>query len=399
MSDLDKAVEENLKLQHGLTRLKYMKPEVFTIVDTYMKQNKLIGYGGHALNLYLPPSKQFYSVWDIPDYDFFSRDAIRDCTQLAKELSRYTAEVEVKPAIFEGTYKLFVNFVPLVDITQVEEDLYKILWKTSHKIEGIHYVPYSYLKMSLYLELSRPLGDVSRWSKVYKRLQLLEEEHPTLSDRALVQHEPQPFFKTLVQRLQPFVLGGEYAMSFYQSMFPPEYRQKHPRNVMVFTEEPREVLSLFPDVPYTVREYQNKFSHVTEIAFLEHVTLYIVHLDSCQSYNVLERNGKPFKIATYDTLLSTYYGMTFLNIPSLPSEDLLLFCSLLTACNDKKTKQMRRFRMPCIGYQKSLEDIRKRRGEKYTMYKKTGKYKDLFFRYRPIRRSSKRKTRGKSRRD
>jgi hypothetical protein len=125
--------------------------------------------------------------------------------------------------------------------------------------------------------------------------------------------------------------------------------------------------------------------------------LYIVHLDSCQSYNVLERYGKRFKIATYDTLLSTYYGMTFLNIPSLPSEDLLLCCSLLTACNHKKTKQMRRFRMPCIGYQKSLEDIRKRRGEKYSVYKKTGKYKDLFFRYRPIRRFT-HKT-GKTRRD
>jgi hypothetical protein len=84
-------------------------------------------------------------------------------------------------------------------------------------------------------------------------------------------------------------------------------------------------------------------------------------------------------------MLSTYYALTFLNIPSLPASDLLLSCSLLTACKDRKTKPMRRFRMPCIGYQPSLEDIRKRRGAKYTVYKKTGKHKHLFFRYRPYR--------------
>jgi len=384
MSDLDKAVEENLKIQHGITRLKYMKPVVFDIVEKYIKKNKLIGYGGHALNLYLPTSKQFYSLWDIPDYDFFSPHAIQDCKQLAKELAMHTDEVEVKSAMFDGTYKIFVNFVPLVDITHLEENLYNILWKTSRKIEGIHYVPYSYLKMSLYLELSRPLGDVSRWSKIYKRLQLLEEEHPTLLENALVQNEPPPpFFKTLTKRLTPFVLAGEFGLTYYHSMFPVEYRQKHPRNVMVFTEDPHEVLSLFQDVSYTLHFYKNKFISVCEVSFEQIPMLYIITVDSCQSYNVLERYGKRFKIASYDTLLSTYYAITFLNIPSLPSSDLLLSCSLLTACKDKKTKQMRRFRMPCIGYQPSLEDLRKRRGAKYTVYKKTGKYKHLFFRYRP----------------
>jgi len=382
MSDLDKAVDENLKIQHGITRLKYMKPEVFEIVEKYMKKNKLIGYGGHALNLYLPPSKQFYNLWDIPDYDFFSPHAIQDCKRLAKELALHTDEVEVKAAMFDGTYKIFVNFIPLVDITHLEENLYRVLWKSSRKIEGIHYAPYSYLKMSLYLELSRPLGDVGRWSKVYKRLQLLEEEHPTLSDKALIQNDPPPpFFKTLIQRVQPYVLAGEFGLTYYQSMFPVEYRQKHPRNVMVFTEDPHEVLSLFQDVSYTLHFYKNKFMNVCEVSF-EHVPmLYIVSLDSCQSYNILERYGKTFKIASYDTVLSTYYALTFLNIPSLTS--LLLYCSLLTACKDRKTKQMRRFRMPCIGYQPSLEELRRRRGAKYTMYKKTGKHKHLFFRYRP----------------
>lgn len=30
----------------------------------------------------------------------------------------------------------------------------------------------------MYLELSRPMGDVSRWTKVFKRLRLLDAAHP-----------------------------------------------------------------------------------------------------------------------------------------------------------------------------------------------------------------------------
>jgi hypothetical protein len=32
--------------------------------------------------------------------------------------------------------------------------------------------------MSIYLELSRPRGDVSRWKKVYSRLLLLNKHYP-----------------------------------------------------------------------------------------------------------------------------------------------------------------------------------------------------------------------------
>ena len=39
----------------------------------------------------------------------------------------------------------------------------------------IYYAPPNFLRMSMYLELSRPDGDVSRWEKVLKRLILLNK--------------------------------------------------------------------------------------------------------------------------------------------------------------------------------------------------------------------------------
>ena len=43
---------------------------------------------------------------------------------------------------------------------------------------GIKYAPANYLRINMYLELSRPMGDASRWEKVLKRLNLLNEHWP-----------------------------------------------------------------------------------------------------------------------------------------------------------------------------------------------------------------------------
>ena len=45
-------------------------------------------------------------------------------------------------------------------------------------VNGILYAPPNFLRMAMYLELSRPKGDVSRWEKVLKRLILLNKHHP-----------------------------------------------------------------------------------------------------------------------------------------------------------------------------------------------------------------------------
>ena len=50
--------------------------------------------------------------------------------------------------------------------------------KRSFDVQGIYYAPINYLRMSMYLELSRPKGDVGRWEKVLKRLGLLNKNYP-----------------------------------------------------------------------------------------------------------------------------------------------------------------------------------------------------------------------------
>ena len=74
--------------------------------------------------------------------------------------------------------KVFVNFIPVADITYLEKPLFKRVQKEAIRVYGILYCPPNFLRMNMYLELSRPAGDISRWEKVLKRLILLNKNYP-----------------------------------------------------------------------------------------------------------------------------------------------------------------------------------------------------------------------------
>ena len=115
----------------------------------------------------------------MPDYDFFSTNALQTAKNLADLYYKNGfISVEAKAGVHEGTFKVYVNYMAIADITHVPIRIFNQLKKDSITRNGIKYAPANYLRMAAYLELSRPLGDVSRWEKVYKRLNLLNEYYP-----------------------------------------------------------------------------------------------------------------------------------------------------------------------------------------------------------------------------
>ena len=115
---------------------------------------------------------------ELPDYDF-SPNALF----LAKKLANIYhdegyEEVEAKSGIHSGTFKVYVNFMPIADITYIDRRFFNNLYKKAIKINSICYCPPNFLRMAMYVELSRPMGDISRWEKVLKRLILLNKNYP-----------------------------------------------------------------------------------------------------------------------------------------------------------------------------------------------------------------------------
>ena len=154
--------------------------QIISIVEKFIAEKKLVCYGGTAINNILPEDAQFYNKdVELPDYDFYSDNALDHAKELADIYYKAGYEdVEAKSGVHHGTYKVFVNFTGIADITQMEPDLFKAISRDAIIKKDIRYAPPDFLRMAMYLELSRPDGDVSRWEKVQKRLTLLNTHYP-----------------------------------------------------------------------------------------------------------------------------------------------------------------------------------------------------------------------------
>lgn len=173
------------------------------VVADFLKSHPVMCYGGTAINNLLPPEDRFYDpLTTVPDYDFYSKTPQEHSMMLADKLKAAGIEtVEVKPGMHLGTFKVFANFEGVADITHLDADIFDRLWKENIVRDGIHYVSPNFLRMSMYLELSRPRGDVSRWTKVYKRLQLLNKHYPLVCPSDGAVHDETPLSEATRKRV------------------------------------------------------------------------------------------------------------------------------------------------------------------------------------------------------
>jgi hypothetical protein len=150
------------------------------IVETFLQKYKRVCYGGMAINAHLPNNLKFYDFEKtLPDYDFFTSEPEYDMKTLKTMFhdAGYN-EISDRMGMHEGTMKLFINYVAVADITFLPSWMVSILKKRAIHENGILYTDADFLRMNMYLELSRPRGEVERWEKVYKRLVLLNLAKP-----------------------------------------------------------------------------------------------------------------------------------------------------------------------------------------------------------------------------
>ena len=180
MAILKNAIDESEKIQGEKILNNIETKKIIKILEDFLVDTKLICYGGTAINNILPKSVQFYNKSiTIPDYDFFSANALDDAKKLSDlYYKKGYKNIVAKSGMHFGTYKIYVNFIPIADITYLYEPIFKAIQRDSIKISGIYYAPPNFLRMSMFLELSRPFGDVSRWEKVLSRLTLLNKYYP-----------------------------------------------------------------------------------------------------------------------------------------------------------------------------------------------------------------------------
>ena len=391
---------------------------IIKILETFLRRKKVVCYGGTAINNILPVNDQFYNKdIEIPDYDFFSPSAIVHATELADIYAKngYT-DTEVRSGMHKETYKVFVNFIPIADITQLEPKIFKVLFKNSIRKDGISYASPDYLRMQTYNELSRPDGDVTRWEKIYKRLVLLNRhfpfnENPKCSQVNFMRDftgnpELNESLYSLVKDTminEGVVFIGGYASSLYGRYMPPEQKKQllEVPDFDVLAEDPKAIAYIlkeklesegFKNVKINKKqEVGNEviMAHY-EIVVDDDTLCFIYQPHGCYSYNTIKISGKTVKVATIETMLLFLIAFLYSARPYYDHERIICMAQYLINVQAKNRLEqkglLKRFNINCYGDEKTIVEMRSQKAEKYEQLKNNKdikEYNKYFYKYVP----------------
>jgi len=406
MSKVDDKELNIIKLVANIAEEKYaikMTSKTFNIIKTveeFIRKNNLICYGGMAINNILPKRDQFYSNKDFPDYDFFSNDALKH----AKELTDiyYKAgygNVEAKSGFHPGTYKVYVNFFNIADITQLNQLYYENLKKKAITVNKIMYCPPDFLRMSLYLELSRPKGDVSRWEKIFPRLRLLNKNYPMKSKKCSNKKETMTReninnynkIKNYLIKEKVIFFGG-FADKLYT---------KYSKKKSVYNQYILDVLS--PNAKLCSDNLKKNNSNINilkkegigelipqhyVIKINDKIYVNIYQSQACYTYNKIKVGKNIVNIATIFTILSFYLIFIFTNNEMYDINRTLCTAHMLQNIylknKLKNSGLLKVFTIQCLGEQETFEDILQEKKDKFKELKKDSKdYEKWFLKYTP----------------
>ena len=400
---LEAVIEE---AQERIDREAAASPEIrfaLDIVEQFLKRKRRVCYGGTAMNAQLPKHLQFYSPEkDLPDYDFFTPEIEKDTEELVNELKKSGFEdVANRVGMHEGTKKILVNYVAVADISEMDEGIYRIIEKRAVVLKGILYTDPDILRMMMYLELSRPKGEVERWSKVYDRLTLINSAFPMKRCEKEVRKPRQiPFeirdtIHAFCIENQRILSGARLEKLYYTSL-------KKKKDVLWETREGGAVVFYSPDPKKDALDLRQRLGfrgvdvryfaaqgdiiparlvlrlHGVAVALLIQET-------ACHSYNTLkDAEGRVVYIASLSTLICLYLSLA---IFTRDEHDIFGF-SLLCATQRfidvnnmyQKTKAVRQFppfSLDCRGYQKGYPTLLREKVKRIADEKAAAKIKQL----------------------
>ena len=425
---LKDSIKENEVYQKKNKKDKYINNLILNEVENFIIKNKFICYGGTAINNILPKDKQYYNYEiDIPDYDFFSTNALEDAKKLCNILSYHNVyHIEGKSAFFYGTYKVFVNFVPIADITQIDEVFYKNLLRNSIKVNKILYTPPDFLRMSLHQELARPLGDVNRWEKIYNRMNLLNIYFPVkirkkkMND-TIINLKNKTFISIYNELENVLILNDSIFCNFNLILF---IYKKYIKLNKTIKKDSKEIIIAYnknlddlittinsneifsSNISIRLDESKYKFINIYSIIFYKKkIIAIVIQTNSCLSYNTINNKN----IGNIDTILNLYFSFLLMDYIPINKNYIRYVIYYLYKViynynyliKDIKNipNELLRFNLPCLGKQDDFQHIAKERVKQYQKYKNKKysiEYKKWFFKYSPFLKNKKTKTKSKT---
>jgi hypothetical protein len=353
------------------------------IVEVFLNKSGRVCYGGQAINAQLPQKDQFYDPnRSLPDYDFFSPDAENDTSALIETLREagYT-EISKRIGIHDGTIKIYVNYTAIADISQMIPEFYDIIYKKSVVVSGIHYADPLFLRMLMFLELSRPRGQVERWDKVFDRLKRLDDAHPLFKCK---NKYPQIAMSKEAEQLRPTIIRfmikhnrafmGADIHSIYKASGEGQSTEsrthfllKGKAPVVFFSPNAEQDAQMLSDATGSVIEdvlgYQNMLPAMMILRKDDMPVCVIVQEEACHSTVTIPlTKGRHLKMASLDTLLTFLIGLYYRPDSLLMTQESLMcwirhYIDLSSKYKKRPTKLFPAFSIECSGYQTSFASL------------------------------------------
>ncbi len=373
------------------------------VVEDFLRKKHRLCYGGQAINAHLPSKYKFYDPeYSVPDYDFFSPDQSTDIKILVKDLKKAGfTEISAREGMHEGTIKIYVDFIPVADITQIDPKLYRILSSREYRYDGISYLDASTLRMLMYLELSRPRGEVERWAKVYERLSLFNEfvsfkrclKGETFVENVLNSDQVTTIMNFIIDSKRIF--AGADLVNFYQK----SYYSKQKTNWLVHSKKP--IIFLSPDASEDARQLKaaletDNATDDIHIKSLESkgidlipslkiikqgkkTLIYIIQQVACHSYYNIPltdsiRKDRLLRVASMDTLISLYFSLGLIDSRYFDIGSIECLANEMVDISIKARRNPTKFPFPfislkCTGHQTSLSSLIRAKVQRITQRK------------------------------
>jgi hypothetical protein len=224
----------------------------------------------------------------------------------------------------------------------------------------------------MYLELSRPRGEVSRWNKVYERLQLLNNEFPLKLCKKIKTY---PIVSTEIRKtLFDFIVSHERILANIE--LDSLYRQSLKKKNVLYSLSKGSILLFFsPDLKKDSFDIKNILpQNSLRILYIEgkgdliqnRVELYydsllvavLLEETACHSYNTVKTDeNRLLKIASLDTLINLYYSLYYFTNFKVSICSIASCIRTLNSLRLSKVSQFPAFSITCSGYQKGYPTL------------------------------------------
>jgi hypothetical protein len=328
----------------------------------------------------LPKVHKIYKYKSLPDIDAFSSSAKNDAKKISIALKEMGYNyVEVKAGVHKGTYKIYVEFQAIVDITHVSKSLFTYLKKESIEKDGFNVCPSDFLMWSLYKELARPQGSGFRWEKVFRRYIIFHKQHKfkNVTPQIIVNKKIQEDSKITMSikqiiKTDNLLLTGICGANMYLG----SREMSAPFDILCDNiDKTYELLNtklnnIFELSKYPKRQLYEISANTGYIKYKGKVVCRLHETDACYSYDKL--NG--YIVGSVDTILCFLYAK-YMSCLNFKSECTSMYKYYIYALEIYASNMLieDRFKTKCQGYESTVTDARK------------DNWNNRVFRYRPIR--------------